>query len=195
MNPFIIEKASGKYSMLSAESGELTREWIEKIGEARSAYWQRVQNQNIGTSAGTKGGDKGPPADAGVWRQAGKGENTYFYNSITLESRPTMPGENVELISNAAGTEATLPALPQGGEEYVGKQVLKAFDDEVYSGLVLQFIPASEDTGEPDLWWIKYSDGDEEDVELKELEAAINFNEEMGGSIEAAMKALKLGKA
>ena len=33
MNPFIIEKASGKYSMLSAESGELTREGIEKIGE------------------------------------------------------------------------------------------------------------------------------------------------------------------
>ena len=79
---------------------------------------------------------------------------------------------------------------------------MKPFDDEVYEGVVIEFIEAVKEEGDgdrdegratlvPDLYRIQYSDGDEEDVDLQELEAAIIFYKE-NGNVETALKNMKL---
>ena len=76
------------------------------------------------------------------------------------------------------------------GDKYLAKAIMKPFGEEVYEGVVIDHFPASSEA--PDLWRVKYSDGDEEDVEEYELKAAIRFCEDSEGSVDNAMEQLKL---
>ena len=55
--------------------------------------------------------------------------------------------------------------------KHIGSLVMKPFEDGIFEGIVIDHYAASMDT--PHLWRIRYSDGDEEDVEAAELAAAL----------------------
>ena len=60
--------------------------------------------------------------------------------------------------------------------EYVGNGVMKPFNDELFSGEVVQHL-GGEEGG---LWRVRYEDGDEEDMELPELVAAMELHKRGG---------------
>ena len=84
----------------------------------------------------------------------------------------------------------SIDAGQKEGDKYIGSAIMKPFDEEVYEGVVIDFFPESEEA--PELWRVKYSDGDEEDVEEYELKAAIKFCSDSGGSVEKAMENLRM---
>ena len=181
--PFVVESSSGKVSLLCADSNELRSKWIERIQVARDAYWSENGEE-----------EKQVGGDTGVWREAIDKTNgrTYFYNTVTLETtwvRPINRGSVEEL----GGTPQYVDDNQvRGGDKYVGKQIMKPFDEEVFEGVVIDFFPSQNEEDIPDLFRIKYSDGDEEDVEMFELEAAIEFYKEHDGDVERALNSLKL---
>ena len=181
--PFVVESSSGKVSLLCADSNELRSKWIGRIQGARDSYWAENGEEEQQSSE-----------QLGVWREAVDKTNgrTYFYNTVTLETtwvRPINRGSVEELGGLPAYVDDN---QVKGGDKYVGKQIMKPFDDEVYEGVVIDFFPAVEKESIPELWRVKYSDGDEEDVEMFELEAAIEFYKEHGGDVEKALTSLKL---
>ncbi|KAL9178964.1 hypothetical protein ACHAXT_011937 [Thalassiosira profunda] len=69
--------------------------------------------------------------------------------------------------AKAAKPAPSSPAAP--GASYVGKRVSKDFDGEVYSGTVKKYFPRKG-------WWnVVYDDGDKEDMEWEDLEAAMDL--------------------
>ncbi|GMI12624.1 hypothetical protein TrVE_jg3106 [Triparma verrucosa] len=61
------------------------------------------------------------------------------------------------------------PYESEKAQKYIGKDLVKEFYGEAYTGTVQKFL-AKEDVGaKEDFWEIKYSDGDEEDVKEEEL--------------------------
>ena len=51
---------------------------------------------------------------------------------------------------------------------YVNQRVIKAFGDDLFEGVVVQFKPPQAG-GEAAMWRVKYTDGDKEDLYLNEL--------------------------
>ena len=58
---------------------------------------------------------------------------------------------------------------------YADKRVAKEFDGKIYHGTVVNFTAGTEGGG--DLWRIQYDDGDEEDLDLEELQAVLKLFE------------------
>ena len=81
-------------------------------------------------------------------------------------------------------------AIEKSGVDFISSKVLKPFDDEIYEGEVIEFFAKFGEESPVDLWRIRYEDGDEEDVELLELKAAIKFWETNNGGKEEARRKL-----
>ena len=56
------------------------------------------------------------------------------------------------------------------GHEWIGSELGREFDDNVVIGVVISWIPENKDTGDEALWHVRHADGDEEDLELAEVE-------------------------
>eukprot|EP00519_Triparma_laevis_P004942 CAMPEP_0182508788 /NCGR_PEP_ID=MMETSP1321-20130603/25610_1 /TAXON_ID=91990 /ORGANISM="Bolidomonas sp., Strain RCC1657" /LENGTH=1892 /DNA_ID=CAMNT_0024714917 /DNA_START=82 /DNA_END=5760 /DNA_ORIENTATION=+ len=187
--PFVVETSSGKISLLCADSEKQRGKWLQWIQNLRDSYWDE------------HGDGEDQKKEEGSWREAVDKNNgkTYFYNTVTMETTWVRPHEGNVEARNRSGTRAAHvdTAVAEGqseGDKFVGEHVMKPFGEEVFEGVVINFFPA-DDSGEdpsPDLWRVKYSDGDEEDIEKFELEAAIKFNMENDGDVEKAMQNLKI---
>ena len=68
----------------------------------------------------------------------------------------------------AQANEQQLANVQQHGDVYVNHRVTKAFGDDFFEGVVAQFKPPHA-PGEAALWRVEYTDGDAEDLDLKEL--------------------------
>ncbi|GMH89487.1 hypothetical protein TrVE_jg5669 [Triparma verrucosa] len=81
-----------------------------------------------------------------------------------------------EIISNSSPVETSTVVEVEAGpydsekaQKYIGKDIVKEFNGEAFTGTVQKFL-AKEDVGaEEDFWEVKYSDGDEEDINEEEL--------------------------
>ena len=86
-----------------------------------------------------------------------------------INSTPMTAGSETD---DRIGLDEEVEADPYESEKaqkYIGKDVVKEFYGEAYTGTVQKFL-AKEDVGaKEDFWEIKYSDGDKEDVKEKEL--------------------------
>ncbi|GMH79381.1 hypothetical protein TL16_g08126, partial [Triparma laevis f. inornata] len=187
--PFVVETSSGKISLLCADSDKQRGKWLQWIQNLRDSYWDE------------HGDGEYQKKEEGAWREAVDKNNgkTYFYNTVTMETTWVRPHEGNVEARNRSGTRAAHvdTAVAEGqseGDKFVGEHVMKPFGEEVFEGVVINFFPA-DDSGEdpsPDLWRVKYSDGDEEDIEKFELDAAVKFNKENDGDVEKAMSNLKV---
>ena len=187
--PFVVETTSGKVSLLCAESEELRTKWIECIEGSRDRVWEGKKG---GAEEGGKSGG-GKAAGGIVWREAvdKTTSRVYYYNTKTLETSWVRPHTgSVEVTSGGTAAMTTANGADAVNLGYVGKHIMKPFDDEIYEGIVMEHIPARDDI--PDLWRIRYSDGDEEDVEIFELEAAIRFYESGAKNVEEAMEKMNV---
>ena len=62
-------------------------------------------------------------------------------------------------------------------DDHVGQRLMKPFEDDVFEGVVVEHFDMGDRGG---LWRVRYTDGDEEDLEIAELTAAIKFYERGG---------------
>jgi myosin heavy subunit len=193
--PFVVETTSGKVSLLCADSEELRTKWIESIQDARDKYWED-KDEEAESGLARKGGSSDAVANDSnsvVWREAidKTTQRVYYYNTKTLETSWVRPHTgSVEVASSGHAAMVTPNGANAINSAFVGKHVMKPFDEEIYEGIVMEYFPAND--GIPDLWRIKYSDGDEEDIEIFELEAAIKFYESGANNVEEAMSKLNV---
>jgi len=98
--------------------------------------------------------------------------------------------KNIEISSSSeSDSDSSNAAIPkskkkgfctkkQKGIKYINLRVAKRFDDDIYFGTIVKYIPPGEDgedDAEEEYWHIKYDDDDAEDLELEELEAGLEL--------------------
>lgn len=75
--------------------------------------------------------------------------------------------------TDSTGTPA--PAAEVDPQSYVGRRVAKYFDVVLYYGSVREYTPPDLNDESVDLWNILYDDGDNEDLERKELDECFDL--------------------
>ena len=106
--------------------------------------------------------------------------------------------EMIKLAADAEGdvekgTRITRVRKNTVAEGYLDRQVIKAIDRDVFTGVVIAYIGESEGEGDEkvDLWTVRYEDGDEEDVELDELRHMIDLHTKSRGDSDEAKEILR----